>query len=643
MADYYAILKRAINGLAEPTGESRRSVYEKARTALVAQLKSFDPPLSASEITQQRLQLEDAIRKVESESAKGLLTQALSRASLPDRTAPTGVPTSTPTNPPAPATRAFPEPVTLGLTPRPTAPIAKSAAPAPDTASLGKTTEPVTGSVPRAVMPSAEPTAPTRPPLVRPSATSATGSGSNTAPTLGMRVSKTQFEPITPPTSAPERPTAPISPTKTPPEPVAQPLPADTGGSFSASSNASADSAASYEQEEVTQSVANRVLKRAVSDSDRLGNATQETARRARDALSVAETPLDENLSSAGPSGKRGARKPLTSRDRPPREAPATGLQPARNPTARRGSRLPVIIGLVVVAVVALAGAGLYMNREVIAAYLGAQKPLIELAQRAPIEKPIVKSTDRLVPDEQMTKPTSPSNVKVVTTQPITPGNSAPSVAATSGQTDTAPAAGTAATVVTPAAPLPTIADVPPIAQKAALLEEAQDGTSAPILTGGTVIWQMVKAPNPVSGKPDITRLQGRVEIPDRGVAMTLTIEQNTDVTLQATHLLKLEFKLPADFNNKSVARVPGIIMKSAEQARGDPLSGATAKITSNIFWIALYAGDTDQARNIQLIRDRGWIDIPIVYDTNKRAMLTLEKAGAGDRVFNDALAAWGG
>jgi hypothetical protein len=123
---------------------------------------------------------------------------------------------------------------------------------------------------------------------------------------------------------------------------------------------------------------------------------------------------------------------------------------------------------------------------------------------------------------------------------------------------------------------------------------------------------------------------------------MFLTMEQNADPGLQASHLIKLEFKLPADFDNKSVARVPGMIMKTAEQARGDPLAGATAKITSNLFWIALYAADTDKANNLKLIKERGWIDIPIVYETNKRAMLTLEKAGAGDRVFNDALAAWG-
>ena len=73
MADYHAILKRAISSLPSANGEARRAVYEKARSALVNQLKAFDPPLTPSEITQQRLQLEEAIRKVESEAAKGLL------------------------------------------------------------------------------------------------------------------------------------------------------------------------------------------------------------------------------------------------------------------------------------------------------------------------------------------------------------------------------------------------------------------------------------------------------------------------------------------------------------------------------------------------------------------------------------------
>src|SRR5882724_10807093 len=70
MADYYPLIARAIAGL-DPSapGESRRALYERARSALIAQLRSVDPPLSESEITRERLSLEEAVRKVESEAA----------------------------------------------------------------------------------------------------------------------------------------------------------------------------------------------------------------------------------------------------------------------------------------------------------------------------------------------------------------------------------------------------------------------------------------------------------------------------------------------------------------------------------------------------------------------------------------------
>src|ERR1700733_11894234 len=71
MADYYPLIARAIAGL-DPSapGESRRALYERARSALIAQLRSVDPPLSESEITRERLSLEEAVRKVESEAAQ---------------------------------------------------------------------------------------------------------------------------------------------------------------------------------------------------------------------------------------------------------------------------------------------------------------------------------------------------------------------------------------------------------------------------------------------------------------------------------------------------------------------------------------------------------------------------------------------
>jgi hypothetical protein len=70
MADYHPLISRAVEGLGTNTGEARRALYERARAALVTQLRAVDPPLSESDITRERLALEEAIRKVEAESAR---------------------------------------------------------------------------------------------------------------------------------------------------------------------------------------------------------------------------------------------------------------------------------------------------------------------------------------------------------------------------------------------------------------------------------------------------------------------------------------------------------------------------------------------------------------------------------------------
>ena len=50
------------------TPETRRAVYDKARNALIGQLKAIVPPLPTSEISRQRLELEEAIRRAEREA-----------------------------------------------------------------------------------------------------------------------------------------------------------------------------------------------------------------------------------------------------------------------------------------------------------------------------------------------------------------------------------------------------------------------------------------------------------------------------------------------------------------------------------------------------------------------------------------------
>ena len=70
MADYHPLIARAVAGLEKNTGENRRALYERARAALVAQLRGVVPALDESEITRERLALEEAIRKVEAEAAR---------------------------------------------------------------------------------------------------------------------------------------------------------------------------------------------------------------------------------------------------------------------------------------------------------------------------------------------------------------------------------------------------------------------------------------------------------------------------------------------------------------------------------------------------------------------------------------------
>ena len=85
MTDYHPLIARAVDGLERSTGEARRALYERARTALVTQLRGVDPPLSESEITKERLALEDAIRKVEADAARKARAEPRAAVAPPPR------------------------------------------------------------------------------------------------------------------------------------------------------------------------------------------------------------------------------------------------------------------------------------------------------------------------------------------------------------------------------------------------------------------------------------------------------------------------------------------------------------------------------------------------------------------------------
>ena len=135
--------------------------------------------------------------------------------------------------------------------------------------------------------------------------------------------------------------------------------------------------------------------------------------------------------------------------------------------------------------------------------------------------------------------------------------------------------------------------------------------------------------------------MRADVEIPERRITMTWSLRRNTDKALPASHTVEVMFNLPADFSGGGVANVPGILMKQSEQARGTPLAGLAVKVTNGFFLVGLSAVDTDVQRNIELLKDRPWFDVPIVYTNGGRAILAMEKGPPGDRAFAEAFGAW--
>jgi ATP-binding cassette subfamily B protein len=69
MITYYDTIAGAVAGLDKNTGEARRAVYERARSLLLTQVKQHNPPRAEAEIELDRLALEQAIHRVETEAS----------------------------------------------------------------------------------------------------------------------------------------------------------------------------------------------------------------------------------------------------------------------------------------------------------------------------------------------------------------------------------------------------------------------------------------------------------------------------------------------------------------------------------------------------------------------------------------------
>jgi hypothetical protein len=294
------------------------------------------------------------------------------------------------------------------------------------------------------------------------------------------------------------------------------------------------------------------------------------------------------------PKGRRAP--PLPSEDDDAYERPQEDARP------RRSYRDLIAKGLVVVAVllVIAAVAALFQWQwpNMVALYRSFRAPAVETAREvAPVATR--KIPDRIEPGSQPA-PASPASV------PGSPG--------------TAPAAAA-------------------VAQKVVLYEEDPADPNGKRFVG-SAIWR-TETVTPGPGLPPELAVRADVEVPERKLAMTWSFRRNTDKGLPATHTIEIMFKLPADFPAGGISGVPGILMKQAESTRGVALAGHAVKVTPGFYLVGLSNGEAEKERNLQLLKERAWFDIPVVYNNNRRAILAMEKGTPGERAFADAFKAW--
>lgn len=175
--------------------------------------------------------------------------------------------------------------------------------------------------------------------------------------------------------------------------------------------------------------------------------------------------------------------------------------------------------------------------------------------------------------------------------------------------------------------------------QQKMILYEERLGQQSLEVKPGTVVWTLVSEQS--GDGPDEQVIRGEINNPEKGLSALLTIKRNTDASLPASHIVEIVFALPADFDGGAIDQLQRIAMKQTEADQGTPLIAVPAKITQDFYMVAL--NDLEEARkeNTELLRNRNWIDIPVVYSNGRQALITLEKGASGTEVFNQALDAW--
>jgi len=184
------------------------------------------------------------------------------------------------------------------------------------------------------------------------------------------------------------------------------------------------------------------------------------------------------------------------------------------------------------------------------------------------------------------------------------------------------------------APPAPALEAVIPVAQRAAILIEAPDDPQKVKTFIGTSLWRL-----DMSGEQPV--LVAEIALPDAKLTVSMRMSRNIDTKLPASHTMEFRFTPAPGSDAPGIAEIDTPQMRIEDSANGAPLVGVPAPIMPNYFLVGLSNGDKIVSRNMELMRDRGWVDIPMVLSNGRIAKLTFEKGASGDRVLAQAMQAW--
>lgn len=228
-----------------------------------------------------------------------------------------------------------------------------------------------------------------------------------------------------------------------------------------------------------------------------------------------------------------------------------------------------------------------------------------------------------------------PGTATDATGEQVPAGDGAPQPA---GQ-DSAAAAAAPVTAAPTAPAAPAAGEAVAVAQKAIFYEERTSATQGSA-DSGSVVWSLVMD-SPGGDLPPEPAIRAEATVPERNLKLRMTIRRNADETLPASHIVEIVITGPENPASGAIENVLRMTFKDNEGATGNPLFGVPAKIADGFFLIALTDSKAEIEANAALMKREQWIDIPFVYGSGRRALITMEKGVPGEKAFEEAFKAW--